>query len=207
MKRLLTSVLFCAVGTLLADAQPAQAGGLMCCPPVTCVEKTIICYRPQICVREVPHVCHRHVCREVVETKTVLVPYPVYDTIKRVVYVYKEVPKTVEREVYVALPECPPPCEPCATGCGCGHHFGCCKPNPGHHKIKITTCETEVKPCPVEFVEKVCTYKAREQSITCKKTVVDVVPETVLRKEISCVMVPYEVKVRIPVCAPACCGQ
>jgi hypothetical protein len=197
----LSSVLLGAVGIVLATSNESHAFGLPCCDVnVCCAEKTITCYRPEMRCREVQCTVMKKVCREVVEMKKVVIAIPYTEMQKRDVYVYREVPEEVEREIYVAV-ECPT----CETGCGCGH---CCKPNPANYKTTVKCCECKPKPFKVEICEPVCKVRTEEKLVPCKKVVVDEVAETITKKEYYCEMVPFTVKVPVPVCVPSCkCGH
>lgn len=202
MSKLSSAALVLALGALASSAERAQAFGLPGCDlQVGCVEKTVICYRPEMRCRQVPCVVEKKICREVCETQKVVVPIPYTEMQKREVFVYKVVPEEVTREVFVAV-ECPT----CESGCGCGHGH-CCKPNPATYKKTIKCMECKEKADKVEISEPVCKVRTEEKLIQVKKTVVDVVQETVMKTEYYCEMVPFEVKVPVPVCAPPCgCG-
>jgi hypothetical protein len=182
---------------LFAFAEQAQAFGLSGCNVDVCfVETTITCYRPEIRCREVQCTVTKKVCREVVEMKKYLIPIPYTEMQKREVFVYKEVPEEVVREIYVAV-DCPT----CASSCGCGH---CCKPNLAAYKTTVKCVECKAKPCKVEINEPVCKVRTEEKLVPTKKVIVEEVPETIIRKEYSCVMVPFDVKVMVPSCR---CGH
>jgi hypothetical protein len=185
------TILVTVLTSLFGAADRAQAFGFPGCDVHICfVETTITCYRPEIRCREVQCTVVKKVCREVVEMKKCIVPIPYTEMQKREVYVYKETAEEVEREIFVAV-ECPA----CATGCG-----HCCKPNPANYKTTIKCVECKPKPYKVEICEPVCKVRTEEKLVPAKKVVVDEVPETTTRKEFSCVLVPFELKVMVPVC-------
>jgi hypothetical protein len=195
MNKLSSAILLLAVGALLGAANPVQAFGLPCCNVnICCVQKTITCYRPEIRCREVQCTVMKKVCREEIEMKKCLIPIPYTEMQKRAVYVYREVPEEVEREIYVAV-DCPT----CETGCG-----HCCKPNPANCKTTIKCVECKPRPVKVEITEPVCKVRTEEKLVPSKKLVVDEVAETITKKEFYSVMVPFEVKVTVPVCGCGC---
>jgi hypothetical protein len=193
------------LAALLAWAAPASAchPDLGCCPPaVTWVEKTITCYRTETRVRTVPCTVPKTVCRAVPVVEKYWINVPTWSEQKRTVWVYKEVPKEVERVITCLLP-LPPACGgPCVDTCT-GHHCDICDNRvPATYTQKIKCVQPEAAPVNVEFVEKVCTYKAEEHTRVGTRQVVETVPETVLRQETYCVTVPYQVTVKVPVCCP-----
>lgn len=210
MQRAFTVNLCLSIAVLLSTAGRSCAWGDSCGGCVQYVDQIKTYYRAEVRCRDVAHVVPRTVCREVPDTKTVLITTPVYDTQKRTVYVYAEEKKEVERTVHVALPECVKPACGAAgcNGCGakaCGSCTDICKPPVQTHALKIKTYECEAAAKPVEFSETVCTYKVQEKIVPCTKTISAVVNETVVRKKFYTVMVPYQVCVKVPVCVPATC--
>jgi hypothetical protein len=197
MNKRSSCVLLATFGILCVAATPAGAFGIPGCDVnVCCVEKTITCYRLEMRCREVPCTVTKQVCREVVEMKKTIIPHPYTETQKREVYIYREVPEEVTRDVYVAV-ECPT----------CPHGCDLCKPNPASYKTTIKCIECKPKPFKIECTELVCKVRIEEKLTPVKKTVVDVVSETVTKKEYYCVMVPFEVKVTVPACVPSGCAQ
>jgi hypothetical protein len=195
MNKLASSVLLACAAVLCGTVAPVRAFGIPGCDlNVCCVEKTITCYRPEIRCREVPCTVTRPVCREVVEMKKTIIPHPYTETQKREVYVYREVPEEVTREIYVAV-ECPT----------CNHGCDLCKPNPANYKTTVKCIECKPKPFKIECTELVCKVRIEEVETPVKKTVVEQVSETILKKEYYCEMVPFEVKVTVPACTS--CGH
>lgn len=229
--RKFSSALLVAVSALIGTTDRAQAFGLPCCGcQINCVEKTIICYRPEMRCRQVACTVEKKVCREVTEMQKCVVPIPYTEMVKRDVYVYQTVTEEVEREIYVAVECSTPTCEAgcsggCATGCsggctsgcsagcasgctgGCGHAGHCCKPNPASYKKTIKCMECKEKAVKVEISEPVCKVRTEERMTPVKRTIVEVVPETVMKTEYYCEMVPFEVKVTVPVCNTCGCGH
>src|ERR1700729_3754000 len=116
MKKLSLAGLLALVWTLLAAAEHAHAFCAPCCKVDSCwVETTITCYRSETRCREVPCTVMKKVCREVVEMKKCFIPIPYTEMEKREIYVCKEVPEDVVRDIHVAV-ECPT----CTGACGCG---------------------------------------------------------------------------------------
>jgi hypothetical protein len=205
-----------AVPALIGFAAPARA----CYPDVSCcaanvgwVDQVVTCYRTETCVRDVPCTVQRTVCHEETYLKKYWVNVPTYDVQKRTVWVYHAKPKEVERDVTCVLPLPPAPCPApaCPTGgCGCqgcGPTCDICNNAvPATYTQKVKCCDIEEAPEKVEFMEKVCTYKAEEHSQVCTRTVTEVVPETVMHHETYCVKVPYQVTIKVPVCAAGGCG-
>jgi hypothetical protein len=210
MKKTLFAALAGVVAALLGLSAQARAchPDLCCCQPsVTWVDQVVTCYRTETRTRLVPCTVQKTVCHEEAVTNKYWVNVPEWSEQKRTVWIYKEVCKPVEREVTCLLPLPPAPCPTCSDSC-CGHHCDICdNRTPATYKQKITCIEHEAAPEKVEFVEKVCNYKAEEHSCVSKRQVVETVPVTVMHEESYCVQVPYQVTVRVPVCAPACCGH
>jgi hypothetical protein len=190
----------------LAPQAPACYPDLSCCQPhVTWVDQIVTCYRTETRTRVVPCTVPKTVCREETVVQKYWVNVPEWGEQKRTVWVYKEVCKPVEREVTGALPLPPAPCPTWSDSC-CGHHCDICDNRvPAVCKQKIACLEPEVATEKVEFVEKVCSYRAEERTALCTRQVVETVPETVLREENYCVTVPYQVTIKVPVCAPVGC--
>src|SRR5205807_2409545 len=69
-----------------------------CSLEVGWAERVVTCYRPEVRVRQVPVTTYRTVCRAVPEVKKWYTQVPVWSEETRTVYVYKEVPKVVERD-------------------------------------------------------------------------------------------------------------
>lgn len=190
--------LLAVVASVFGTTGQAHAFGFPCCNADICwVEKTITCYRPEVRCREVQCTVMKKVCREVVEMKKCIIPITYTEMQKRTVFVYGEVKEEVEREIYVAV-DCPT-CE-----AGCGH---CCKPNPASYKTTIKCLECKPRPQPVEITEPVCKVRTEEKLVPTKKLVVEEVPETIMKREFTCEMVRFELKVTVPVCVPNCGGE
>jgi hypothetical protein len=187
------------------------------CPPPM-VEKTITCYRPEWRVREVPCTVNRTVSRQVVETRQCTVNVPVWTTQKRIVTECVQRPRVIEKEVVVCcrvpVAPAPAPCGDCGTcdgGCGRHHHLGllhrrhdCGCPEPCYQTVQQVkkVCCTVMESCPVqrEVCYKVCTYRSEVRTYQVCRTVCECRPETVVRKECYCVMVPYQKCIKVPAC-------
>jgi hypothetical protein len=208
MMKTLYAAAAAVLAALLGVATPTRAGypdACGCQPNITWADQVITCYRTETRERVVPCTIQKTVCREEAVVSKYWVNIPAWSEQKRTVWIYKEVCKPVEREVTCLLPLPPAPCPTCSDIC-CGHHCDVCDNRvPATYKQKITCIEHEAAPEKVEFTEKVCTYKAEERTAVSKRQVVETIPETVLRHESYCVTVPYQVTVKVPVCAPAGC--
>jgi hypothetical protein len=192
---------------LSAQARACYPNLSGCQPCVTWVDQVVTCYRTETRTRAVPCAVPKTVCREETVVNKYWVNVPVWGEQKRTVWVYNEVCKPVGREVTCQLPLPPAPCPTCSDGC-CGHHCDVCDNRvPATYKQRITCVEHEAAPAKVEFVEKVCSYRAEEHTAVTTRQVVETVPETVLRNETYCVTIPYQLTVKVPVCAPAGCGH
>lgn len=196
----LAAVLAALLGTS-AQARACYPDLSGCAPNVTWIDQVVTSYRTETRVRTVPCTVQKTVCREEAVVTKYWVNVPTWGEQKRTVWVYKEVPKEVEREVTCLLP-LPPACGhgPCVDGCT-GHHCDICDNRvPATYTQKVKCVQPEAAPEKVEFVEKVCTYKAEERTRVSTRQVVETVPETVLRQETYCVTVPYQVTIKVPVC-------
>jgi len=212
MKQLLAA--FSLAAALLSLSAKVHAFSLPlpggCGVSVSCEEKVVTGYRPEWQVRQVPTVVYRTVCREQVVAEKSYTTIPVWSEQKRTVYVYKKVPKEVEREVTVLLPAPPCPGPDCLDGPGCGHGCAhgscnfCNRPTPATVTQKFKTIEFQEDSTPVDFIEKVCTYKAQEHSNLVRRPVVEQVPETVMRTEVHCVLVPFHFALQVPACLSGC---
>lgn len=208
----LSRVVLSALLAALVGAAPAFAGPHdLCCgaPEVRWADQVVTCYRCETRVREVPVTVNHAVCREEVVPRKYYVSIPEYKEEKRTIYVYKQTHKEVERDFYslVPAPPCPAPAPAC-DGHGCHGGPGCdiCNtPELPVVKQKIKTLECEEGADKVEIVVPVCHYRAEERTELVKHTVVENVPETVVKKECYTVQVPYQVTIKVPVCVPACC--
>jgi hypothetical protein len=209
-------VLGLVVAGLVVSGSSAQAFGRKrghdndCCAP-SCemqtewVEKTVTCHRPEWREREVTCTVNRVHTREVVENRTCTVMVPEYRTEMRTVTVSKMVPVMVEKQVTV----CKRVKETCVDPC-----TGCCKTV----CRKVPVCET-VRKCEKQCVQeqkqvcvKVCTMRPETKTYQVKRLVCETRPETVVRKERYCEMVPYQTTVKVAVCKPVCaptaaCGE
>lgn len=184
--------------TLTAPHAHAFCVPLPCYPfEVVWVDKVVTCYRTETCVRAVPCVVQRQVCHEETYVEKYAVAVPEWSEQKREVYVYRTVPKEVEREVTVLLPA--PPC-PAPCGDGHGSCSFCNRPTPATTTTKIKCIEQEAAPEKVTFTEKVCTYKAEQRTRLAKRQVVQTIAETVMRQETVCERVPYTITIKVPVC-------
>ncbi|MBY0523658.1 MAG: hypothetical protein K2R98_09670 [Gemmataceae bacterium] len=189
-------------------AVPAQAGGCCwrtCCTPcvtytVTWVDKVVTCYQPQWQERDVTCTVMRCVPREVVEQRTVFVSVPEWKEEKRVITVCRSVPREVVREV-TCCRMVPVTCTDPCTGC-C---YTSCKPELYTVQVKSIVCDQV--PEQREIVCRVCSYRAEERVIQCRRCVMEYKPETVVRKERFCVMVPVQTTVKVPVCTAVPCCQ
>jgi hypothetical protein len=209
MKKMLYAVPAAVLAGLLGVAGHARAcyPDMCCQPQIAWVDQVVTCYRTETRERVVPCTIQKTVCREEAVVSKSWVNVPTWSEQKRTVWVYKEVCKPVEREITCQLPLPPAPCPTCSESCGsCGHHCDICDNRvPATYKQKISCIEHEAAPEKVDFVEKVCTYKAEERTSVSTRHVVESIPETVLRHETYCVTVPYQVTIKVPVCAPAGC--
>lgn len=202
MKHLLLTVT-ALVG--LATAAPARAdwfGCDSCCS--TCVawcDKVCTIYKTQVCERDVPctinRVCHRvEVCPH---QYTVMVP--VWTNQKRCCTVQVKVPRCVECDVVTCCTVPVQCCDPC-TGC-C---YTVCKEVPCVQKVQRTVWECV--PVQKEYMVKVCSYVPKVCTYETRKVVCELKPETIIKKERYCVLVPCQVHVKVPVlvsCCSFCC--
>ena len=207
-----------AVPALIGLANPARAcyTDVPCgAPSVTWVDQVVTCYRTETRVREVPCTTVRTVCHEETYNKECWVNVPTWSEQKRTVWIYHQKPKEVEREVWCVLPLPPAPCPApacpaggCDHGCqGCGPSCDICRNDvPATYKQTVKCCDYEEAPEKVEFMEKVCTYKAEKHTEQATRTVTQAIPETTIKHETYCVQVPYQVTIKVPVCAAAGCG-
>jgi hypothetical protein len=181
------------------------------------VEKCITCYRPEWQVREVPCTVNRMVPHRVVEDRTCTVKVPVWTEQRRLVTEYVRKPRVIEKEVVVCcrVPVAPPPppcgdCGVCDDCCPRHHHrllhrgHDCCCPEPCYQtvqQVKKVHC-TVMECCPVqrEICCKVCTYRPEVRHYQVCRTVCECHPETVVRRERYCVMVPYQKVISVPAC-------
>ncbi|HJT78475.1 MAG TPA: hypothetical protein VJ739_14825 [Gemmataceae bacterium] len=192
---------------LLGAASPALAGGPdsgCCAPKVEWVEQVVTCYRTETRVRAVPVTVNHAVCREEVVPRKYYVSIPEWKEEKRTIYVYKPNHKEVERTVYSLVPA--PPCPaPACDGPGCHGCDICNTPELPVVKQKFQNLECADSAEKVEIVQKVCHYRAEERTELVKHTVIENVPVTTIERECYTVKVPYQVTIKVPVCAPACC--
>jgi hypothetical protein len=169
------------------------------CPPQW-VERTVTCFRPEWREREVKCTVNRVIPRQVMTQQKCVVMVPTWHEEKRMITVFKYVPRTTEREVVTChkVRVCEPSCDD-----GCGR---CCRPR-CHREWVQEVCKV---PCTVwtcvpeqrEVVASVCSYVPQEQTYQVCRIVCEVKPETIVHKECFCVMVPYQVKVKVPACCP-----
>lgn len=187
----------------------APACAPACAPTVQYVEKTITVCRPVWQERDVPCTVNRVVSRvEVVPVRSVVM-VPEFKTETRTIFVSRPVCKPVERVVYsVHYMPCQTACASgCASGCGTGCHSDVCDRRvPVVTSHKVTSMVTEWAAEARQVTVPVCTFRAEERVTQTQRVVCQVVPETVVRKERYCVMVPQQVTVRVPVCVPAPCN-
>jgi hypothetical protein len=211
MKKAILAAL-AAVPALIGFAAPTRAcyPDLPSCPAnVGWVDQVVTCYRTETRVRDVPCTTVHTVCHEETYVKKFWVNVPTWSEQKRTVWIYHQKPKEVEREVTCVLPlppaPCPAPAAPTGCGCqGCGPTCDICNNSvPATYTQKVKCCDYEEAPEKVEFMEKVCTYKAEEHSEQATRTVTQAIPETTIRHETYCVQVPYQVTIKVPVCAAA----
>jgi hypothetical protein len=159
------------------------------------VERTVTCFRAEWREREVTCTVPRVTCRVEVTPQKYTALVPVWTDQKRVCTVPTLKPREVEREVTRCQLVPQTVTDPC-TGCT----YTVCKAVSHVHKVRCTVwdCVPEQR----EFTVRVCSYRPEERTRECRRLVYDCQPVTVVRKERYCVMVPYEVKVKVPVCCP-----
>jgi hypothetical protein len=204
-KTIATTVAFV---TLAALATRAQADGCAGCaaPAPTCVayeEKTVTCYRPEFHEREEKCVEDKVVLHRDVTTEKYTVQIPIFEEQKRLCTVLTHVPHdTFHQETRCRLvSQCIT--DPC-TGCT----VTVCRPETYVETGKCTTWG--YIPTQKEVTEQVCTgCKTEERTRECVHVICEHHPEPGVRKVNYCIMVPYEVKVKVPVCPaePACGGS
>src|SRR5579885_585910 len=195
MKKLVATGLAVAAVALVLAA-PARAGW-GCCPPPCCVswcEQTVTCYKPVWQTRDVPCTVMRPIPREVVTQHNCTIMVPVWSDLRQEYTVCTLVPRQVMREVVCCrlVPVCVT--DPC-TGCS----FTVCKPET---YVKQVPCVVhDCVPSQRECWVKVCSYVPKPYSYQVRSVVCDWKPEQVIRKECYCTMVPYRMKVMVPVVA------
>jgi len=176
------------------------ADGCRQCEP-TYTEKLVTCYRPEWHDREVKCTVNRVIPHDVVSHEKCTVMVPTWHDEKRMMTVCRYVPHQAEREIVKCkkVRVCNPPCDDCCDRC--------CRRPRYHREWVEQVCKV---PCKVweaiqetkEVTMKVCRYVPQEKSYDVHRTVCEVKPETIVRKEHYCVMVPYQVKVKVPSCCP-----
>jgi hypothetical protein len=147
--------------------------------------------------REVPCTINRIVVHTEVIPQKCTIMVPSWSEEKRTITVCNCVPRQVEREVCCCrmVPvSCTDPC----TGCT----YTCCKPETYTQKVTCTIMEQV--PVQKEITVRVCHYHPEERSYNITRCVPECKPETVTRTVCYCVMVPYESKIKVPVCTPCC---
>jgi hypothetical protein len=203
-----------AVAGLIATASVCQAHGLgrrgceeKNCGVPTCVtpcapqwvEKSVTCYRPEWKEREVTCTVNRVVPHDVVTHEKCTVMVPTWHEEKKMVTMCKRVPREVEREIVTCrkVRVCEPPCEDCCAAC---------RRRPRHHRewvqevCKVKCLVWDSIPETREVTVRVCQYVPQERSYDVHRIVCETRPETIVKKERYCVMVPYQVKVKVPTC-------
>lgn len=205
MKKSLMALL--VLGGLLSAVAPVQAFGRKqckddCCAPActTCekwVDKTVTCYKTEWRERDVTYTVNKLVSREEVVPVKRTVMVPEWKEEKRVVNCPKWVDRMVEREVtcWQTVQTCE--VDPC-TGCS----RMVCRRVPVVKKVPccVRECVMEQK----EITVKVCTCKAVEETVQCRRVVCEVKPEQVTCKQRYCVTVPYQTTMKVRVCEPCC---
>jgi len=193
-----------AVGVVALSAAPAQAGGccwksccVTCCYTVTWVDQVVTCCKPEWRERDVTCTVVRVIPREVVEQRKICVMVPVYTDVRKTITVCRAVPREVVSNV-TCCRMVPVTCTDPCTGC-C---YTCCKPEYYTTQVKSIVCDYVQEPR--DIVCRVCSYTPQERVIECRRIVCDYKPETVVRKERFCVMVPYQTTIKVPVCTPVC---
>jgi hypothetical protein len=163
-------------------------------------EKTMTCYKPEFHEREEKCVEDKVVLTPHVTTEKYTVLIPTFKEGKHVCTVTTHVPHdTFHEETRCRLvPQCIT--DPC-TGCT----VTVCRPEIHVETVRCTTWD--YVPVQKEVTEQVCVgCRPEERTRECVTVTCEHHPETVVKKVNYCIMVPYKVKVKVPVCpaAPSC---
>jgi hypothetical protein len=210
MKKLLAACLIATVGGVAAQAEgpPCEKPGCPAAPapcppppPITWVEKTITMYRPELKSHDVKDTVDQLYLKPAPCTEKYLVPelVPIPQTKK--VCIPKLVPHQIEREVCYTrtVAETVTDCNGCAKTV--------LKMVPAVKKVVQTVFD-------IEYVEQevpVTTYdmKVEEKERAVAHLIGEIKPMDIIRRSYSLELVPYQVKVKVPVCAqvPPTCAK
>jgi hypothetical protein len=162
-------------------------------PPIVWEEKVITMYRPELKPHDVKETVDQLYLNPVLHKETILVPelVPVPQTKK--VCIPKLVPRQVVQEVCCTKIVTETVTDPC-TGC----LKTICKTVPAVKQVVRTVYDIEMLEQEVP-ITKYC-LKTEEKPIDVRQFVGEIKPMDLIRRSYSLELVPFQVKVKVPVC-------